>query len=65
MEKGSFGRHFLVILNFKCLIVIGNPEETGNFSASKREKAKNQGNGINKQTHLSPDPLTHGKERIR
>ena len=55
----------MVILNFKCLIVIGNPEETGNFSASKREKAKNQGNGINKQTHLSPDPLTHGKERIR
>jgi hypothetical protein len=49
MEKGSFGRHFLVILNFKCLIAIGNPEETGNFSATNLEKAKNQGNGVKKK----------------
>jgi hypothetical protein len=40
--------------NFKCLP--GSLGVTGNFSASNREKAKNQGNGVKKQTNQPTDP---------
>jgi hypothetical protein len=45
--KNVSGKKFILeqfVGKFKCLI--GNPEVTGYFSPSNREKAKNQGNGV-------------------